>query len=76
MTGGGRGLGRAIASRLAEAGADLLIGDIGGLDIWVDNAGIFPSVPLLEMNEDTWDEVFAVRGLTSARRHPRRPTSC
>src|SRR4051794_14434477 len=28
VTGGGRGLGKAIAARLAEAGADVLIGDI------------------------------------------------
>ena len=30
VTGGGRGLGKAIARRLAEAGADVLIGDIDG----------------------------------------------
>ncbi|GAA2401800.1 SDR family NAD(P)-dependent oxidoreductase [Streptomyces coeruleofuscus] len=104
VTGAGRGLGRAIARRLAEAGADVLVADIepelaataaeglnalrpgcavaahvdvsdagsviaaadlavrelGGLDIWVNNAGIFPSVPALEMSDTTWDEVFAV----------------
>ncbi|WP_106398804.1 SDR family NAD(P)-dependent oxidoreductase [Actinocorallia populi] len=104
VTGGARGLGKAIASRLAEAGADLVIGDIeeglaastagelaerygvralstamdvtdaasvadvaaraaaelGGLEIWVNNAGVFPAVPLLEMSEETWDQVFAV----------------
>ncbi|MFH8492731.1 SDR family NAD(P)-dependent oxidoreductase [Streptomyces coeruleorubidus] len=104
VTGAGRGLGRAIARRLAEAGADVLVADIepelaataaeglnalrpgcavaahvdvsgagsvvaaadlavrelGGLDIWVNNAGVFPSVPALEMSDTTWDEVFAV----------------
>lgn len=119
ITGGGRGLGKAIASRLAEAGADVLIGDIekelaettakqlaerhgvfaigmamdvtdaasvaatadraatelGGLEVWVNNAGVFPSVPLLEMSEDTWDGVFAVNargvflGAREAARH-------
>ncbi|MGP3916555.1 SDR family NAD(P)-dependent oxidoreductase [Nonomuraea sp. 10N515B] len=98
VTGGGRGLGRAIAARLAEAGAAVLIGDLdeelavtaakelggigmrmdvtdsasvaaaadralaewGGLDIWVNNAGIFPAVPLLDMTDETWEQVFAV----------------
>lgn len=104
VTGAGRGLGRAIADRMAEAGADVLVTDVerglaaavaedlnarrpgcalaahvdvtdagsvtaaadlavrelGGVDIWVNNAGIFPSVPALEMSEETWDGVFAV----------------
>lgn len=104
VTGGGQGLGNAIALRLAEAGADVLIGDIdgelaetaaidvakrlgtnvigtrmdvadaesvaaagalaaerlGGLDIWVNNAGVFPNIPALEMTVDDWDRVFAV----------------
>ena len=104
VTGGGQGLGKAIARRLAEAGAAVLIGDLkpylarsaaedlsrslgarviatqmdaadagsvaaaaelavrelGGLDIWVNNAGIFPSIPLLEHPETVWDQVMAV----------------
>lgn len=101
ITGGARGIGLAIAKRFAEAGADVLIGDLdkqgaedaaeslatadrkviggeldahdelsiaqfadravlelGTIDIWVNNAGIYPSVPLLEMTEAQWDKVL------------------
>lgn len=104
VTGGAQGLGRAIAARLAEAGADVLIVDLneelakaaaaelaaqygvtvigtradvsetasvvaaadlavrelGGLDIWVNNAGLFPNAPVLDMPDEMWDRVFAV----------------
>ncbi|ASN20042.1 SDR family NAD(P)-dependent oxidoreductase [Arthrobacter sp. YN] len=114
VTGGAQGLGKAIALRLAEAGADVLIGDVNedqakaaaadiagryrvhaegvhmdvtdpksirqaasvaagelrGIDIWVNNAGIFPSVPVLETPDDTWERVFAVntRGVFNGSR--------
>jgi NAD(P)-dependent dehydrogenase (short-subunit alcohol dehydrogenase family) len=104
VTGGAQGLGKGIARRLAEAGANVLIGDVnaevaaraaadldgrssgsvltanmdvsdsasvvaaaqladaefGGIDIWVNNAGMFPSVGLTEMSAEQWDKVFAV----------------
>ena len=118
VTGGGRGLGKAIARRLAEAGANVLVGDIdaalarsaaeeldasgsarvlgavmdvtdsatvkvaadravrefGGLDIWVNNAGIFPCVPLPEMSDELWDRVLAVntRGVLAGAREAAR----
>ncbi|WP_040830216.1 SDR family NAD(P)-dependent oxidoreductase [Nocardia jiangxiensis] len=121
VTGAGRGLGKAIALRLAEAGADVLIGDIeadlaitaaeqvaeaygvraigvamdvtdgslvaaaadravaelGGLDIWVNNAGVFPSIPLLEMSDTDWEKVFAVnaRGVFLGAREAARRMS-
>ncbi|WP_426007334.1 SDR family NAD(P)-dependent oxidoreductase [Paenarthrobacter sp. NyZ202] len=121
VTGGGQGLGKAIALRLAEAGADVLIGDLdgerarqaagdvgdrysgdvlgvdmdvtdsssvaqaavvavaefGGIDIWVNNAGIFPSVPVLETPDQTWDDVFAVntRGVFNGSREAARHMS-
>ncbi|MFV8816824.1 SDR family NAD(P)-dependent oxidoreductase [Haliea sp. E17] len=106
VTGGARGLGKAIAARLAEAGARVVIADrdgelasaaatdlagrfgvdvasaqmdvtdsatiaaavqlavdrFGGLDIWVNNAGIFPFVPLAQMTDEVWDDVMAVNG--------------
>ena len=99
VTGAARGLGYAIARRLAEAGANVALGDrdetgvlraaealekdflrravsgpldvasagsvagfadhavrqLGGVDIWVNNAGIYPATPLLEMTDDQWD---------------------
>ncbi|SEQ40540.1 SDR family oxidoreductase [Arthrobacter sp. OV608] len=118
VTGGAQGLGKAIALRLAEAGANILIGDLnadraqaaaddiaarfpvralgaamdvadsesvraaaasaveelGGIDIWVNNAGIFPSVPVLETPDGTWEQVFAVntRGVFNGSREAAR----
>jgi NAD(P)-dependent dehydrogenase (short-subunit alcohol dehydrogenase family) len=104
VTGAAQGLGKAIARRLAEAGATVLVGDLkgdlarttaeelsrvcgarviatemdvadagsvaaavelaeselGGVDIWVNNAGLFPSIPLVEMPEEVWNQVMAV----------------
>lgn len=104
ITGGAQGLGRAIAERLAEAGANVAIADINGelageaaraiaarhgvtavgvrMDvtdeasvsnaateaaaaigvptIWVNNAGLFPSVPVQHMSLDAWEQVYAV----------------
>jgi NAD(P)-dependent dehydrogenase (short-subunit alcohol dehydrogenase family) len=103
VTGGGSGIGAAIAARLAEAGAAVLIGDLaeetaarvaseitaagrtaaaapldvtdagsverlaataverfGGLDIWVNNAGIFPRGTILEIEPEDWDRVMAI----------------
>jgi NAD(P)-dependent dehydrogenase (short-subunit alcohol dehydrogenase family) len=119
VTGAAQGIGFAIAKRLAEAGAAVIIGDLnavaareaaqllteqqhaaasgygldvtdsasiaaladravqemGGLDIWVNNAGIYPSAPLLEMTDEQWDMVLGVnlRGtLVGAREAARR----
>jgi NAD(P)-dependent dehydrogenase (short-subunit alcohol dehydrogenase family) len=104
VTGGGRGFGRGIARRLAEAGASVLVGDLdeegardtatevattygvtaiatgldvadsasitatadtavdelGGIDIWVNNAGVFPSTPVLDLTDEQWDHVLDV----------------
>lgn len=104
VTGGGRGLGQAVAERLCEAGASVLIGDIDGrsaevtaaaiadrtggvalatsldvgdsasisaaadeavtrfgrLDIWVNNAGIYPSKPVLDTSDAEWERVIRV----------------
>jgi len=114
VTGGAQGLGKAIARRLAEAGASVLIGDLevdlarrtaeelsrrhdvpviathlnvadsasvtaaadvavaslGGLDIWVSNAGVYPNISLLEMTDEGWNEVMAVnlRGVFAGAR--------
>ncbi|WP_314325100.1 SDR family oxidoreductase [Paenarthrobacter ilicis] len=118
ITGAAQGLGKAIALRLAEAGADVLLADIdgeharetaaeiaarfpvrslgidmdvtasksvrkaasvaaaelGGIDIWVNNAGIFPSTPVLETQDEEWEKVFAVntRGVFNGSREAAR----
>lgn len=104
VTGGAQGLGKAMVRRLAEAGANVLVGDLkveaaqataseiaqrygakviaahldvtdtttikaaadlaasefGGLDIWVNNAGLYPNVLLAEMTDEIWDQTMAV----------------
>lgn len=34
--------------------------EVGRVDVWVNNAGIFPSALLATMTDEAWDQVFAV----------------
>jgi len=55
--------------------ADQAMDRFGRLDIWVNNAALYPSVPLFDMTEAQWDEVMAVnlRGVfVGAREAARR----
>lgn len=103
VTGGAAGLGRQISSRLAEAGAAVLIGDLdgaaaertagelstggrgvvaagvdvadaasvealadravtelGGIDVWVNNAGIYPRGSILDISDEDWHLVMRI----------------
>ena len=43
-----------------EALFDRTEAELGPLDVLLNIAGIFPRVPLVEMSEETWDEVIAI----------------
>jgi NAD(P)-dependent dehydrogenase (short-subunit alcohol dehydrogenase family) len=103
VTGAARGIGRAIAARLVDAGAAVVLADLdvdevtrtasslgapsdrvmgvgadardlasierlaetaaselGAIDIWVNNVGIYPATPVLELSQDEWDTVLEV----------------
>jgi NAD(P)-dependent dehydrogenase (short-subunit alcohol dehydrogenase family) len=105
VTGGARGIGGAIADRLAEAGAAVVVGDLdiselsetsnatlmevdllapdgpdrlvqrtleihGRLDVWVNNAGIYPTSHVLDITDQEWNRVIELN-LTAAFRGAR-----
>jgi NAD(P)-dependent dehydrogenase (short-subunit alcohol dehydrogenase family) len=43
-----------------DAAADFAMEHFGGLDVWVNNAGIFPSQPILELTDVQWRHVVAL----------------
>ena len=48
-------------AKRSDVEAMVAAGDaLGGVDLLVNNAGIFPRVPFLEMTDDDWDRVFEV----------------
>ena len=54
--------------------AGAIVEQLGGIEVWVNNAGVFPSTPLLEMSDEQWDHVFAVnaRGVRNGAREAAR----
>lgn len=40
--------------------ADLAIAEFGSLDIWVNNAGIYPNILLTEMTDEVWNRVMDI----------------
>lgn len=57
-----------------KAAADRAIQELGGIDIWVNNAGIPSNVPLLDLEDEAWDRVMSVnlRGLFVGSREAAR----
>jgi NAD(P)-dependent dehydrogenase (short-subunit alcohol dehydrogenase family) len=53
---------RADVGRVGEAEAMVarVTDDLGAIDVLINNAGVFPRVPFLEMTESDWDHVLAV----------------
>jgi 3-oxoacyl-[acyl-carrier protein] reductase len=69
---------------VAQAGAivDAACAELGGIDVLVNNAGVYPRVPMLDMRESDWDFVIdvnlkgsffcaqaAARSMVAAKRH-------
>jgi len=44
----------------AEAAVEAATSELGGLDVLVNCAGIYPSVPVLELTEQQWDQITDV----------------
>lgn len=40
--------------------ADIAVRELGGLDIWVNNAGLYPNVLLDDMTDAIWDQTMSV----------------
>lgn len=56
------------------AAAELATSELGGIDIWVNNAGLYPNIPLLEMTDQVWNDVMDVnlRGVFASCREAAR----
>jgi NAD(P)-dependent dehydrogenase (short-subunit alcohol dehydrogenase family) len=56
---------------------DEVVAQLGGIDVWVNNAGVFPSIPVLDTEDDAWEQVFAVntRGVFNGSREAARRMS-
>jgi NAD(P)-dependent dehydrogenase (short-subunit alcohol dehydrogenase family) len=40
--------------------ADKAVQELGGINIWVNNAGIYPFSPVVEMSDEQWDHVLDI----------------
>jgi 2-dehydro-3-deoxy-D-gluconate 5-dehydrogenase len=48
------------SARDVKAMVELTVKTFGRLDIWVNNAGIYPVCPILDLEEEVWDRVLGV----------------